>query len=138
MDASHSTRLRSCCFWANRRLGTSKVVIREGCPESDDIEREKYEINNEPEHRHSVAVSVDLSWDENGVVYSAVIEMFGVGDDYYGIMTVVPKEISERYAETFENVLHSLQFPMLRVNPHLLDSDRWLCSELGLGVYLVR
>ena len=52
------------------------------------------------------------------------MEMFGVGDDYYRIMTLAPKEIYERYAETFENVLHSLQFPMARANTHLLDSEK--------------
>ena len=50
--------------------------------------------------------------------------MFGNGDDYYRITTVAPKEIYERYAETFENVMHSLQFPMLRANTHLLDSEK--------------
>jgi TonB family protein len=65
-----------------------------------------------------------VSWDENGIVYTAVLEMFGEGDDYYRIMTLAPKESYERYAETFENVMHSLQFPMLRANPHILDSDK--------------
>jgi TonB family protein len=65
-----------------------------------------------------------VSWDESGVVYTAVMEMFSEGDDYYRIMTLAPKESYERYAETFENVLHSLQFPMLRANPHILDSEK--------------
>ena len=66
----------------------------------------------------------NVSWDENGIPYSSVMEMFGEGDDYYRITTLAPKEVYERYAETFENVIHSLQFPMLRVNPRLLDSEK--------------
>jgi hypothetical protein len=65
-----------------------------------------------------------VSWNEQGVVYSAVIEMFGEGDDYYRITTFAPKEVYDRYAETFESVLRSLQFPMLRLNPHNLDPEK--------------
>jgi len=66
----------------------------------------------------------NVSWNEQGVVYSAVIEMFGEGDDYYRITTFAPKEVYDRYAETFENVLRSVQFPMLRLNPHNLDPEK--------------
>jgi TonB family protein len=62
-----------------------------------------------------------VSWNENGIIYFSAMEVFGVGDDYYRITTVAPKEVYDRYTETFENVLHSVQFPMLRTNPHLLD-----------------
>ena len=64
----------------------------------------------------------NVSWNDNGIVYSAVMEIFGVGDDYYRITTLAPKEVYGRYTETFENVLHSVQFPMQHVDPHLLDS----------------
>ena len=62
-----------------------------------------------------------VSWDEHGVPYFAVMEMFGVGDDYYRITTLGPKEVYSRYSETFENVIHSVQFPMLRVSTGSLD-----------------
>lgn len=62
-----------------------------------------------------------VTWNENGIVYSAVIEIFGVGDDYYRVTTLAPEEVYDRYSETFEDVLRSVQFPMLRVNPQLLD-----------------
>ena len=62
-----------------------------------------------------------VSWNENGIVYSSVMEMFGVGDDYYRITALAPKEVYDRYAEAFENMLHSVQFPMLRTDPHLPD-----------------
>ena len=65
-----------------------------------------------------------VTWDENGIVYSSVMEIFGEGDDYYRITTLAPKETYARYSETFENVLHSLQFPMLHVDSHLLDSQK--------------
>lgn len=65
-----------------------------------------------------------MSWDENGIVFSSVMEIFGEGDDYYRIATIAPKETYERYSETFENVLHSLHFPMLHVDTHILDSQK--------------
>lgn len=65
-----------------------------------------------------------VSWDESGVVYTAVMEMFGEGDDYYRVTALGPKESYERNSEIFENVMHSLQFPMLRANPHVLDLDK--------------
>jgi hypothetical protein len=63
-----------------------------------------------------------VSWNENGIVYTSVMEIFSVGDDHYRITTLAPKEVYNRYAETFENVLHSVQFPMLSVDRKLLDS----------------
>ncbi len=66
----------------------------------------------------------NVNWNENGVVYSAVIEVFGTGDDYYRIMTLAPTEVYGRYAATFEDVLHSVQFPMLHVSSPVLDSTK--------------
>ncbi len=63
----------------------------------------------------------DVSWNQNGILFSAVMEMFGVGDDYYRVTALAPSEVYDRYAETFENVLHSVQFPMLHADPRLLD-----------------
>jgi len=65
-----------------------------------------------------------VSWNENGIGYSSVIEMFSVGDDYYRMTTLAPKEVYGRYAETFEDMLRSVQFPMMRVDSHLLDSPK--------------
>jgi hypothetical protein len=62
-----------------------------------------------------------VSWNENGIAYSSTMEIFGAGDDYYRVTTLGPKEVYERNTEAFENVLHSVQFPMLRTNPRLLD-----------------
>lgn len=63
----------------------------------------------------------NVSWNENGIAYSSVIEMFGVGDDYYRITTLAPKEVYDRYSVTFEDMLRSVQFPMLRADSPLLD-----------------
>jgi hypothetical protein len=63
----------------------------------------------------------NISRNENGIAYFSAMEIFGEGDDYYPITAFAPKEIYDRYAETFENVLHSAQFPMLRTNPHFID-----------------
>jgi protein TonB len=65
----------------------------------------------------------NVSWNENGIVYFSAMEIFGVGDDYYRITTVAPKEVYDLYTETLENVLHSVQFPVLRVDPHVIDSS---------------
>ena len=60
------------------------------------------------------------TWNANGgIAYSAVMEFFTVGDDHYRMTAVAPHEIYDRYAETFENMLRSVQFPMLRVDPKL-------------------
>jgi TonB family protein len=64
----------------------------------------------------------NVSWNENGILYFSAMEIFGVGNDYYRVTTLGPKEVYDRYTETFENVLHSVQFPMLRTDPHVLDS----------------
>jgi hypothetical protein len=63
----------------------------------------------------------NVSWNENGIVYSSVMEIFSEGEDYYRIAGFAPNEVYDRYTETFENMLHSVQFPMLRTDPHLLD-----------------
>ncbi|HUO15904.1 MAG TPA: hypothetical protein VMX38_13035, partial [Verrucomicrobiae bacterium] len=66
----------------------------------------------------------NINWTESGIDYSAVIEMFGVGDDYYRITTLAPKEVYSRYAEAFENIIRSVQFPLLRASPQILDSQK--------------
>jgi TonB family protein len=62
-----------------------------------------------------------VSWTENGIAYFSAMEIFSDGDDYYRVTTFAPKEVYDRYTETFEDVLHSVQFPMLRTSSHLLD-----------------
>lgn len=61
----------------------------------------------------------NVSWKENGIVYASAMEIFGEGDDYYRVTAFAPKEVYGRYTEAFENMLHSVQFPMLRVNPQV-------------------
>jgi TonB family protein len=63
----------------------------------------------------------NVSWNENGIVYSSAMEIFGEGEDYYRVTAFAPKEVYSRYSETFENMLRSLQFPMLRANPQVAD-----------------
>jgi TonB family protein len=63
----------------------------------------------------------NVSWNENGVPYTSVMEMYSVGDDHYRLTTLAPTEVYSRYAETFENILHSVQFPLLHANPQLVD-----------------
>jgi len=53
------------------------------------------------------------------IVYSSAMEIFSEGEDYYRITAFAPEEVYDRYTEAFENMLHSVQFPMLRTNPQL-------------------
>jgi len=63
-----------------------------------------------------------VTWDESGgIAFSAVVEFFTVGDDHYRMMAAAPKEVYGRYAENFENMLRSVQFPMLHADPRLLE-----------------
>jgi hypothetical protein len=66
----------------------------------------------------------NVSFTQNGIAYSSVMEMFGVGDDKYRITTLAPKEVYDRYAQAFENMLRSVQFPLLRVDSKLLESTK--------------
>lgn len=62
-----------------------------------------------------------VSWNESGVAYSAVMELFTIGDDHYRLTAMAPKEVYDRYAESFEDMFRSLQFPMLRTEPRVLE-----------------
>jgi TonB family protein len=63
------------------------------------------------------------TWNENGeVAYSSVMEFFTVGDDHYRVTALAPKEVYDRYAETFENMFRSVQFPLLHADPRMLES----------------
>ncbi len=62
-----------------------------------------------------------ISWNENGVVYSSIMELFTVADDHYRLTALAPKEVYDRYTESFENMFHSVQFPMLRTDPRVLE-----------------
>ncbi|MGA8761435.1 MAG: hypothetical protein WB562_00980, partial [Candidatus Sulfotelmatobacter sp.] len=66
----------------------------------------------------------NVSWNENGVAYTSVMEMYSVGDDHYRVTTLAPTEVYDRSAETFENMLHSVKFPMLHLNPQLVDPTK--------------
>lgn len=52
------------------------------------------------------------------------MEIYSVGDDHYRLTTLAPTEVYGRYAETFENIMHSVQFPLLRADPQLLDPTK--------------
>ncbi len=58
---------------------------------------------------------------KNDVSYSFVTEFFTVGDDHYRLTAYAPKEVYDRYAETFANMMHSVTFPMLHTDPKLLE-----------------
>lgn len=49
-----------------------------------------------------------VSWNENGVPYTSVMEMYSLDDDHYRVTTLAPAEVHGRYAETFENILRSV------------------------------
>jgi len=58
---------------------------------------------------------------KNDIAYFFVMEFFTVGDDHCRLTALAPKEIYDRYAETFANTIRSLTFPMLHTDPRLLD-----------------
>ena len=64
------------------------------------------------------------SFTYQGVLYSATVEMFGVGDNYYRATALAPKEVYDRYAENFESMFRSVQFPMEHLDPKLLDPGK--------------
>jgi TonB family protein len=66
----------------------------------------------------------NVSWSENGVLYTSVMEIYSVGDEHYRVTTLAPTEVYPRYAEAFENILHSVQFPLLHANPQLVDPTK--------------
>lgn len=64
----------------------------------------------------------NVTWKEDGgLVYFGVMEFFTVGDDHYRMTAAAPKEVYDRYAATFENMLRSVQFPMLHADPRVLE-----------------
>jgi TonB family protein len=63
-----------------------------------------------------------VSWTESGgVSYVSVMEFFTIGDDHYRLTSVAPREVYDRYSESFENILRSVKFPMLHTDPRMLD-----------------
>jgi TonB family protein len=61
-----------------------------------------------------------MTWKDKEVTYFSIMEFFTVGDDHYHLMALAPKEIYDRYAETFANIMHSVRFPMLHTDPRIL------------------
>jgi hypothetical protein len=51
------------------------------------------------------------------------MEFFSVGDEHYRVTALARKEIYDRYTETFENMFRSVQFPMLRTDPRMLEGE---------------
>jgi hypothetical protein len=50
-----------------------------------------------------------------------VMEFFTVGDDHYRLTSLAPKEVYDRYAESFESMFRSVRFPMLHTDPRVLE-----------------
>lgn len=62
-----------------------------------------------------------MTWTQQEIAYFSVMEFFTVGDEHYHVMSFAPKEIYDRYSETFGNLMRSVQFPMLDTDPRLLE-----------------
>lgn len=58
---------------------------------------------------------------KNDITYFFETEFFTVGDDHYRLTALAPKDVYDRYAETFANIMHSVTFPMLHADPRLLE-----------------
>ena len=62
-----------------------------------------------------------MNLNKNGIAYTFVTEFFTVGDEHYRLTALAPKEIYDRYAETFANIMRSVKFPMLHTDPRILE-----------------
>jgi len=58
---------------------------------------------------------------KNEIAYFFETEFFTVGDDHYRLTALAPKDVYDRYAETFANMMHSVTFPMLHADPKILE-----------------
>jgi TonB family protein len=56
-----------------------------------------------------------------GVSYSGIIEIFHLGDEHYRVSAMAPTDMYGRYQEAFEEMIRSLQFPMARLDPKVID-----------------
>jgi TonB family protein len=66
----------------------------------------------------------EVEWEDKGITYRGVVEFFSVGDDHYRIAAMAPSEVYGRYVQDFEDMTHSVRFPMLHADPKLLESSR--------------
>jgi len=57
----------------------------------------------------------------NDIAYFFETEFFTVGDDHYRLSASAPKDVYERYAESFANMMNSVTFPLLHTDPSLLE-----------------
>lgn len=56
-----------------------------------------------------------------GIAYFMETEFFSVGDDHYRLTALAPKDVYDRYAETFANMMRSVKFPLLHTDPRQLE-----------------
>ena len=63
-----------------------------------------------------------VRWTQGDVTYSGFMEFFSVGDDHYRITAMAPVEVISRYSQSLEEMARSLQFPLLRLEPKVLDN----------------
>jgi hypothetical protein len=109
------------------------ALIREHMEGPDDLYRKMVEANSanyadfkslgeKPITRDGLTgTRWNVSWKQGEVEIISIMEFFGVGDDHYRMTATAPKEVFDRYAESFENMMHSVQFPMLHSEPGVLD-----------------
>lgn len=58
---------------------------------------------------------------KENIPYLLETEFFTVGDDHYRLTALAPKEVYDRYAESFANMMHSVTFPMLHADLKQLE-----------------
>lgn len=64
----------------------------------------------------------NIGWKDKGVNYVGVTEFFSVGDDHYRITAMAPSEVYSRYSQNFEDMLHSLRFPLLHTDLKVFEN----------------
>lgn len=57
----------------------------------------------------------DLEWTDKGITYRGFLEFYSVGDQHFRIFGGAADDVYQRYAQDFQDILHSVKFPLLRV-----------------------
>lgn len=65
-----------------------------------------------------------ITMNKNNITYFFLTEFFTVGDDHYRLTAFAPKEIYDRYAEGFANIMRSVTFPLLHTEPRVLEGQK--------------
>lgn len=58
----------------------------------------------------------NCKWEQQGVAYHSVVEVFSSGDQHYRLFATAPDDMFERYAHDLDEALRSVKFPALHIS----------------------